>query len=83
MTEEEKFELFMFHGGLSENEVNGMLKERRIFIKEEQARRMEARKLEAEKELLEEFRGSLLGDTAHSPKANGWFEGVKRFFGDV
>ena len=36
-----------------------------------------------QRELLEEFRGSMLGDTAHSPKANGWFEGVKRFFGDV
>jgi molecular chaperone DnaJ len=36
-----------------------------------------------QRELLEEFRGSLQGDTAHSPKANGWFEGVKRFFGDV
>lgn len=36
-----------------------------------------------QRELLEEFRGSLTGDGGHSPKASGWFEGVKRFFGDV
>ena len=36
-----------------------------------------------QRELLEEFRKSLLGDTSHSPKASGWFEGVKRFFGDT
>jgi molecular chaperone DnaJ len=23
------------------------------------------------------------GDSSHSPKASGWFEGVKRFFGDL
>ena len=36
-----------------------------------------------QRELLEEFRTSLEGDESHSPKANGWFEGVKRFFGDL
>ncbi|SFP79185.1 molecular chaperone DnaJ [Pseudomonas borbori] len=36
-----------------------------------------------QRELLEEFRRTLQGDTRHSPKASGWFEGVKRFFGDV
>ena len=36
-----------------------------------------------QRELLEEFRQSLAGDSSHSPKANGWFEGVKRFFGDL
>jgi molecular chaperone DnaJ len=36
-----------------------------------------------QRELLEELRGSLLGNTSNSPKASGWFEGVKRFFGDV
>ena len=36
-----------------------------------------------QRELLEEFRKSLLGDNSHSPKASGWFEGVKRFFGDA
>ncbi|MFZ3206991.1 MAG: molecular chaperone DnaJ [Pseudomonas sp.] len=36
-----------------------------------------------QRELLEEFRKTLQGDTRHSPKASGWFEGVKRFFGDV
>ncbi|UVE17079.1 molecular chaperone DnaJ [Pseudomonas sp. LS44] len=36
-----------------------------------------------QRELLEEFRSSLQGDNSHSPKASGWFEGVKRFFGDV
>ena len=36
-----------------------------------------------QRELLEEFRQSLEGDSSHSPKANGWFEGVKRFFGDL
>jgi len=36
-----------------------------------------------QREMLEEFRGTLQGDTSHSPKASGWFEGVKRFFGDV
>ena len=37
----------------------------------------------AQRELLEEFRQSLEGDSSHSPKANGWFEGVRRFFGDL
>ena len=32
-----------------------------------------------QREMLEEFRGTLQGDTSHSPKASGWFEGVKRF----
>ncbi|MCY1428119.1 Chaperone protein DnaJ [compost metagenome] len=36
-----------------------------------------------QRELLEELRDSLEGDSSHSPKANGWFEGVKRFFGDL
>ena len=36
-----------------------------------------------QRELLEEFRQSLEDDSSHSPKANGWFEGVKRFFGDL
>ncbi|UTW09297.1 molecular chaperone DnaJ [Pseudomonas benzenivorans] len=36
-----------------------------------------------QRELLEEFRQSLAGDSSHSPKASGWFEGVKRFFGDL
>ncbi|GGK00010.1 molecular chaperone DnaJ [Pseudomonas matsuisoli] len=36
-----------------------------------------------QRELLEEFRGSLKGNSSHSPKASGWFEGVKRFFGDL
>ena len=35
------------------------------------------------RELLEELRDSLDGDSSHSPKASGWFEGVKRFFGDL
>ncbi|WP_324614510.1 DnaJ C-terminal domain-containing protein, partial [Pseudomonas syringae] len=36
-----------------------------------------------QRELLEEFRTSLENDESHSPKASGWFEGVKRFFGDL
>jgi molecular chaperone DnaJ len=36
-----------------------------------------------QRELLEEFRKSLEGDSSHSPKASGWFDGVKRFFGDI
>jgi molecular chaperone DnaJ len=36
-----------------------------------------------QRELLEELRGSLAGDGSHSPKTAGWFEGVKRFFGDL
>lgn len=36
-----------------------------------------------QRELLEEFRGSLQGNSSHSPKASGWFEGVKRFFDDL
>ena len=36
-----------------------------------------------QRELLEELRSSLLGNVSNSPKASGWFEGVKRFFGDV
>ena len=34
-------------------------------------------------ELLEEFRKTLEGDSSHSPKASGWFDGMKRFFGDI
>ena len=37
----------------------------------------------AQRELLEELRDSLEGDSSHSPKASGWFDGVKRFFGDL
>lgn len=36
-----------------------------------------------QRELLEEFRRSLEGDSSHSPKASGWFDGMKRFFGDI
>lgn len=36
-----------------------------------------------QRELLEGFRDSLNGDQQHSPKANSWFEGMKRFFGDL
>lgn len=36
-----------------------------------------------QRELLEEFRESLHGDDSHSPKKSNWFEGVKRFFGDL
>jgi len=36
-----------------------------------------------QRELLDEFRKTLEGDSSHSPKAKGWFEGVKRFFGDL
>ncbi|HLT04165.1 MAG TPA: molecular chaperone DnaJ [Pseudomonas sp.] len=35
-----------------------------------------------QRELLEEFRGSLQSDSSHSPRASGWFEGMKRFFDD-
>ncbi|KXU38947.1 molecular chaperone DnaJ [Ventosimonas gracilis] len=35
-----------------------------------------------QRELLEEFRSTLSGNQSHSPKASGWFEGMKRFFGD-
>ena len=33
-----------------------------------------------QRKLLEEFRATLHKDSSHSPKASGWFEGVKRFF---
>lgn len=36
-----------------------------------------------QRELLEGFRDSLQGDQLHSPKASSWFEGMKRFFGDL
>ena len=36
-----------------------------------------------QRELIEEFRTTLEGDSSHSPNATGWFEGVKRFFGDL
>ena len=36
-----------------------------------------------QRELMEEFRTTLEGDSCHSPNATGWFEGVKRFFGDL
>lgn len=36
-----------------------------------------------QRELLEEFRNSLQSDSSHSPKAKGWFDGVKRFFDDL
>ena len=35
-----------------------------------------------QRELLEELRSTLKDNNSHSPKANSWFEGVKRFFGD-
>ena len=35
-----------------------------------------------QRELLEELRESLQGDHSHSPRASGWFDGMKRFFGD-
>ncbi|QAX81713.1 molecular chaperone DnaJ [Candidatus Pseudomonas adelgestsugas] len=36
-----------------------------------------------QRELLEEFRNSLKSDDSHSPKTTGFFDGVKRFFGDL
>jgi len=36
-----------------------------------------------QRELLEEFRRSLQSDSSHSPRASGWFEGMKRFFDDL
>ena len=36
-----------------------------------------------QRELLEGFRDSLTGEGQHSPKASSWFEGMKRFFGDL
>ncbi len=36
-----------------------------------------------QRELLDEFRKTLQSDSSHSPKASGWFEGMKRFFGDL
>ncbi|WP_019342065.1 molecular chaperone DnaJ [Stutzerimonas stutzeri] len=36
-----------------------------------------------QREILDEFRKTLQSDSSHSPKASGWFEGVKRFFGDL
>lgn len=36
-----------------------------------------------QRKLLEEFRDTLNKDSSHSPKASGWFEGVKRFFEDL
>ena len=36
-----------------------------------------------QRELLDEFRKPLQSDSSHSPKASGWFEGVKRFFGEL
>lgn len=36
-----------------------------------------------QRKLLEEFRATLQKDSSHSPKASGWFEGVKRFFEDL
>ena len=35
-----------------------------------------------QKELLEELQGSLAGKK-HSPKSKGWFDGVKKFFGEI
>ena len=32
-----------------------------------------------QRELMEEFRTTLEGDSCHSPNATGWYEGVKRF----
>ena len=36
-----------------------------------------------QRELLEELRETLSGDESHSPRASGWFDGMKRFFGDT
>ncbi|MNL83434.1 Chaperone protein DnaJ [compost metagenome] len=36
-----------------------------------------------QRELLDEFRKTLQNDGSHSPKASSWFEGMKRFFGDL
>ena len=36
-----------------------------------------------QRELLEEFRSSLEGDDCHSPITTGFFDGVKRLFGDL
>ncbi len=36
-----------------------------------------------QRELLEEFRNTLQSNSSHSPKASGWFDGVKRFFEDL
>lgn len=36
-----------------------------------------------QRELMEEFHITLKGDSSHSPHATGWFEGVRRFFGDL
>ncbi|MFQ6372214.1 molecular chaperone DnaJ [Shewanella sp. YIC-542] len=38
---------------------------------------------ERQKELLREFEGTLSGSGKHSPKADGWFDGVKKFFQDL
>lgn len=36
-----------------------------------------------QRELLEEFRNTLQSDSSHSPRASGWFDGMKRFFDDL
>ncbi|MFT0211650.1 molecular chaperone DnaJ [Pseudomonas sp. F1_0610] len=36
-----------------------------------------------QRELLEEFRSTLKGNNGNSPRASGWFEGMKRFFNDL
>ena len=36
-----------------------------------------------QKDLLEQFGNSIKGKDSHSPKARGWFDGVKRFFGEL
>lgn len=36
-----------------------------------------------QRELLEEFRNTLQGNSSHSPRASGWFDGMKRFFDDL
>ncbi|MCL1073759.1 molecular chaperone DnaJ [Shewanella dokdonensis] len=38
---------------------------------------------ERQKELLREFEDTLSGGGKHSPKAEGWFDGVKKFFQDL
>ncbi|HEX4911632.1 MAG TPA: molecular chaperone DnaJ, partial [Permianibacter sp.] len=36
-----------------------------------------------QKALLEEFEKSLKEEPSHSPRADSWFDGVKKFFDDL
>lgn len=38
---------------------------------------------EEQKDLLRKFQESLGSGSRHSPKKDGWFDGVKRFFEDM